>query len=170
MSHTKPVIAFAIKRTRFTFLVHEIQNCFPALKGIFFRVRPKHPIGLCPRTYLSITAGDGSCSLDEEPTLNRREIDDKCLLKVHGSPRTPNISFISNICTLQLLQIYYLILRATNLHGLKSQLGCLPLVCDSRAVREGSIEMYLVGGWTDLGLKLIWSQPTKEIGFICKQL
>lgn len=49
--------------------------------------------GLYSRNYLSTRARDGSCSLEEGSTLNWREIGDKCLLIVHGSPRTPNICF-----------------------------------------------------------------------------
>lgn len=141
-----------------------------------FQLWKEFSLELCPNVQLDCI-GELTSVLEQEmrvlwnegPTLNRREIDDECLLKIHGSPRTPHISFISHIGILWLLlQMYYLILRTKNLHGPKSQLGCLPSACDSRTVIEDSIEMCLVGGRTNLSLKLTWSEPTKEIGFICE--
>lgn len=83
------MIVFAIKGIEFTFLIYGLQNYFPALKEIFFRVRPKLPIGLYSRASFSTRAEDGSFTLDQEPTLNRREIDDinVCLESVdHPGP------------------------------------------------------------------------------------
>lgn len=83
------MIVFAIKGIGFTFLVYGIQNYFPALKGIFFRVRPKLPTGLYSRAAFNSRAEDGSFTLDQEPTLNRREIDDiNVCLETMNHPET----------------------------------------------------------------------------------
>lgn len=52
------------------------KNYFPALKRIFFRLRPKLLIVPYSRASFSTRAEDGSFTLDQEPTLNQREIDD----------------------------------------------------------------------------------------------
>ena len=88
------------------------------------------------------------------PTLNWREIDDKCLLRVYGSPIP--FAFITNRGNLQwnfkdqgksnhlFLQTYNFILRATNLHGLKLQFGS-PSAHNSKTVIKSGREVCLVG-------------------------